>query len=479
MDHQGGISSGTRSVYLIWLCIAAFFGHTYISLEANASRPLIIGPITIAGNNITRDFIILRELPFRQHDTIPAGLLGNLLQQARDNVYNTKLFNNVSITVDSSVAGHSLAVNVSVVERWYIWPIPYIQPADRNINVWVASHDFSRVTVGADLTFKNMRGRREVLVLPVHFGYNLQIGAGYQFPFINRARTIGLQISGNASFTHEVAVKSSGNKPVFMHNPGRYLQQTLSVLSSVTFRPGIHESYQFIPEYLHYHFANGPDTVTGFLMKPGSNLSLVTLSLLFKHDHRDVQFYPLQGYYFDFMFRHTFPFDLAHNSYIRSVSKIYYKFSERYSAAASGSCKISFVKKQPYIFQQGLGYGNDYVRGYEHYVIDGQHFVLFKMQGRYALVPWHYTTIPGIRSPKFNIFPWAIYLSVFSDIGYVRQYPESMQPNMIPNSLNNKWLSGYGIGVDFTSYYDVVIRLETTLNSIGETGLFIHFVSPI
>ena len=38
---------------------------------------------------------------------------------------------------------------------------------------------------------------------------------------------------------------------------------------------------------------------------------------------------------------------------------------------------------------------------------------------------------------------------------------------------------GTGIGIDFVTYYDKVIRFEYGVNDMGETGLFIHFVAPI
>ncbi|MEZ4900482.1 MAG: hypothetical protein R2822_01290 [Spirosomataceae bacterium] len=40
----------------------------------------------------------------------------------------------------------------------------------------------------------------------------------------------------------------------------------------------------------------------------------------------------------------------------------------------STKVKISTPALQPFLQTRGLGYGTDLVRGYELYVIDGQHF---------------------------------------------------------------------------------------------------------
>jgi outer membrane protein assembly factor BamA len=450
-----------------------------VPLVSQNSDIAIVNQITVSGNKITRDFIITRELPFKANDTVMRSGLDHLMAHAKENVFNTNLFNLVDVKFDTVSGSLFVDITVTVIERWYIWPIPYVQPADRNFNVWLATRDISRVTYGVNLTFKNMRGRRETLKLPLYFGYNLQFGLDYTFPFVNKNQTIGLAFGGNISFTHEVAVKTSGDKPVFLNLEKDYIQELAKLSARVAYRPDLYIFHQLGLEYMYYQFKPVLDSVEGFLMEPTSNLSFVNLSWQFKSDHRDVHFYPLKGYYLDFTLNHAIPFKLTHNSYLLSHSKLFQPVKGRVYFATSLAAKISLTKKQPYLLQRGLGYGQDYIRGFEYYVIDGQHYALLKVQLKYAVVPWHVTHLNFIGSEKFNTFPWAIYMNLFSDIGYVYQYPESKQKSMLPNTLNNNILSGFGLGVDFASYYDIVIRMETTLSSIGEAGFFIHFIAPI
>jgi hypothetical protein len=47
------------------------------------------------------------------------------------------------------------------------------------------------------------------------------------------------------------------------------------------------------------------------------------------------------------------------------------------------------------------------------------------------------------------------------------------------NPLANTWQFGYGIGLDYVTYYNLVFSVEYSLNRMGESGLFLHFAAPI
>jgi hypothetical protein len=40
--------------------------------------------------------------------------------------------------------------------------------------------------------------------------------------------------------------------------------------------------------------------------------------------------------------------------------------------------------------------------------------------------------------------------------------------------LTNKFLTGFGAGLDVVSSYDVVLRFEYSFNGEGESGFFFH-----
>jgi hypothetical protein len=47
------------------------------------------------------------------------------------------------------------------------------------------------------------------------------------------------------------------------------------------------------------------------------------------------------------------------------------------------------------------------------------------------------------------------------------------------NKLGNKFLIGAGTGIDWVTYYDIVIRTECSFNRFGEVNFNMSFVAPI
>jgi len=443
----------------------------------------IAGTITIKGNHLTRQNIILRELKFKEGDTLLVADLPRILRNSRENIFNLRLFNFVTIDTSENNAVHLLDFNIEVVERWYIWPFPFIQISDQNINAWWQTKDFSQITYGIDLTFFNMRGRNETLRILTHFGFNQKYGFTYRIPYINKGQTLGISFGADFEINHQVAIKTLDNQPYYYKDMGEYPKQLSYFFAELTYRPSIYVLHTFRIGYSHYYFQDTVLRIPGFSLTGDNNQDLYIFSYQYKNDHRDVQFYPLRGWYLDAAFNFSIPFSLAHNTYIKSLFRRYIRVWERWYYAVSFLGKVSFEKQQPYYLQRGLGYGDDYVRGYEFYVEDGQHFGLLKNQFKFAIMPVRVEKISFLRSPKFNTIPLALYANVFVDMGYVYAFQQyaSLQNNMkIPfNSLQNTLMLGYGLGLDFTTYYDVVIRLETTLNLMGKPGFYIHFIAPV
>ena len=82
----------------------------------------------------------------------------------------------------------------------------------------------------------------------------------------------------------------------------------------------------------------------------------------------------------------------------------------------------------------------------------------------------------GQEENKFKSLQYAFYLNAFFDMGFVdNMYP---MPEL-NNDLENTLLIGYGIGLDFVTYYDIVLRFEYSVNRMGEHGFYLHFRAPI
>ena len=114
------------------------------------------------------------------------------------------------------------------------------------------------------------------------------------------------------------------------------------------------------------------------------------------------------------------------------------------------------------------------MRGYELYVMDGQSYALFKSNVHFQLFNGNRISLPFIPKEQFSETLLRVYAGAHFDVGYVddRLY-------FRVNPLNNEWQYGGGIGLDFVTYYDLVLRVEYSRNKLGEGGIYLHFTKPI
>ena len=69
-----------------------------------------------------------------------------------------------------------------------------------------------------------------------------------------------------------------------------------------------------------------------------------------------------------------------------------------------------------------------------------------------------------------------MYVSLFYDLGYV--WESELLASEQRNNLSNSTLIGRGLSFDFITYYDKILRIEFSINKLGEKGIFLHFSNP-
>jgi len=441
---------------------------------------VIIRKITFKGNKITKDRIIQRELLFKENDTIPVEELSYILQQSRKNLVNTSLFNFVildSIPVEGT--SDEIDVNFKFIERWYVWPVPIFEFADRNFNAWLKKMEWSRLNYGVYLTWNNFRGRREKLIVYSRFGYDEKYELFYQIPYINRKQTWGAGMAIGLSQNHEMTYNSIDNKEVYYKSEGIHPKKEFFAYGEAYHRKGIHNTNWFKLGYTKLQLTDSVLILNPDYSFGSANINeFVSFYYQYKSDYRDYKQYPLIGHYFDVSTEKKglgiFNNPEVNTLFIQTNIRKYLKIKGRFFYSSGFSTKISLFWDQPYYYQEGLGYGRNFIRGYEYYVIDGQHYGILKNNLLFELVPLRDLTFNFIKTEKFSKLYYAFYINLFTDLGYsVDKY------HAVTNPLANELLVGYGIGVDFVTYYDFVIRFEYSLNIQGDSGFFIHFMPPL
>ncbi|MBK8495450.1 MAG: hypothetical protein IPL50_10790 [Chitinophagaceae bacterium] len=91
-------------------------------LSGNSTSKICIKELTVSGTKKTRIYIVYREIQFKAGDSLLITDLQKELEQARFQVYNTTLFNEVKFEL-VALDANNININVQVTERWYLYPV--------------------------------------------------------------------------------------------------------------------------------------------------------------------------------------------------------------------------------------------------------------------------------------------------------------------------------------------------------------------
>ncbi|MBX9852471.1 MAG: BamA/TamA family outer membrane protein [Cytophagaceae bacterium] len=444
------------------------------NLSAEDSTGYIyINKILIVGNKKTKSRIITRELSFKEGDSIAANKLSEEITKSRNRVFNTNLFTNTEIQIIDKGSRYR-DVAVMVKERWYIYPIPIFELADRNFNEWWQERDRDpkRINLGILYVQKNMRGRNETLRAKFQLGFTKKFELLYFFPYIDKKQRIGMTLDFSYIINKQIYYKTANHKLIYFDG-NEYIRDKFRSGIIFSYRKKFYQSHHVGISYYQNVVADTILKLNPIYMRSGNLQRYFYLRYTFINDLRDITYYPLKGSYLKLeaeklglgIFK-----DINQVNFNMEAS-LFRPVAKKLFLAAGIKQKVSFPIVQSYINVRALGYDKDYVSGYELYVIDGQHFSLTKINLKYQLFS-NMKKHPAEIKPT-QLVPIAVYLKAYADGGYVQDKYINI------GKLSNKLLMGGGLGLDIVSYYDFVMRMEYSYNISREHGFFLHFRSAI
>jgi outer membrane protein assembly factor BamA len=292
---------------------------------------------------------------------------------------------------------------------------------------------------------------------------SLQYFGLYLDPKLKWSVNLGLALGKN----REVNYMTLGNKPVPLKDEDRFLRSYFSWFAEVSYRPAIKTKHTFGIGYSYDDFA---DTI--FKLNPLFSLrnrALRIPELSYRMSFFDVDFipYPTKGYIADIQVRRkglNTPINLwqlsAKGSGLWPINRNYF-----IHLSAVGMLKLPF--RQPYYTMGLIGHEDQFLQGYEYYVIDGVAGGYAKAGLTRKIVNTQFSIAPK-RIKRLHNIPLRIYAKTFVNAGYI--YNE--QPG--ENELTNKMLYSAGLGLDIVTFTDFVIKLEWSFNRLGENGLYLH-----
>ncbi|WP_071397151.1 BamA/TamA family outer membrane protein [Flammeovirga pacifica] len=431
-----------------------------------------INAISFIGNKKTHPKIITRELDIRDGSLVPKKGIKQYITSERNKVFNTQLFESVDVLITDQ-GDDTINVDFIMVERWYTWPVPLIELADRSFNEWWNNRDadLGRIQYGLDFKQKNMRGRNETLHLLIKLGFSRQFTLGYSFPYIDKKQKTSLSFRTSYKEETTVAYKTEENKFVEYENDTEV--QRRSWTGNVNFgkRYGFYDHHNLNFGFT-YDMVN--DTIAqlnpDFFLDGRTELRYFSMKYTYTRDKRDITSYPLNGYYLQFglekvglgVFGDLNNLNLEWSTWrfwnINQANRFYY------SIGFAG--KLGFPEKVPYNQMRALGYGNMLVRGYDNYVIEGQNAGVFKNELRLRAFSTSLSFQNIIRSKHIKRVPIDVLIKGYVDSGYARF--NGVDPSNA--QFTNTPLLGYGFGIDFVTFYSSVLKFEYSFNRHGDGG---------
>ena len=448
-------------------------------LPSDSGRKVYINNLSVTGTKRTKPYIIYREIQFKKGDSIIISELQKELENARQQVYNTTLFNEVKFEL---VAIDAVNVNVAVhvTERWYIYPVPQFQLVDRNFNEWWKTYkrSFDRVNYGIKFVHYNLSGRKDQLRIYLINGYSKNISFSYTAPYSNKALTEGFNIGAGFTQKRELAYKTDYKDSLLFYPSDSatkakadFVYKSWYVSASYIIRRGLFKKHIFSIGYTYQKISDSviqPKYNPNYFNDPVNSKAFIDLAYTFQYSNVNNVSYALKGRSgFINVLKRGLGFTGGINLLaVEAGLNQYFDMGRNWYSSIQLNGKIKLPFDQAYINQRGLGYGDNYLRGLEYYVIDGVATALAKSTLKKKIISFN---IPFPFFPKLlTKLPFTFYAKTFADVGYV------YNRKSMDTYLNNRFLYTGGFGIDILTLYDINLRFEYSFNQLKENGLFLH-----
>ena len=453
------------------LCILFLF---FIGIQFKANAQLKVAHIEIEGNIKTKAYIILRELPYKIGSQIREDSLTSLNTVAKQQLINTSLFLDAQVTAQQ-VDSQNLNILIKVTERWYFFPLPYFKWVDRNLSEWwnTQHHSLDRVNYGINFKQANATGNNDRLTVGLITGYTQQSVLRYQFPYLDKKLRFGMGLGWQYFTQKEINTSTLADKQVFFKTQD-VMQKGYRANVNFFYRPSLFERHS-----LQIGYGNTSINDTALLLQPkyfpnyAKSLSYFDLNLSYSKIKFDYNAYPSEGNSNELGIYQRFSGGYNLTSFqFRKVHAHHINPSHFYLLESNNQGKI--LANQNYMDSRLMGYGNMQMNGFEYYVIDGNAGSIFKAEWHYLLGSFDVPKTSGIglvdkinkRLPDIKYHFW---LKAFTNVGYAySEYPTNS------SKLSNTLLRSAGVGLDILSIYDLVIKIDYSVNQLGDKGVYLH-----
>ncbi|MFH0733993.1 MAG: POTRA domain-containing protein [bacterium] len=406
------------------------------SLILSKNAVLKVDSILIEGNNITKDFVIFRELTIKPGDLVS----GATVDYNSERVFSLGLFNKVILYFNKQQNPEKNNLVIHVEESWYIYPIPFVQLRDK---------DLSRSSYGLYITYKNFRGRNEEIKTKISLGYDPTYYVEYYNPLIIES----WDISFSTALTYQTILNKSKIAEKMYGEEFSYKYRKVDFIFGKRLNP-----FNTVYSIFGFKYLDAPADINKNILASNSSIDRVfSAGLSYVRDTRDLKQFAGSGIYGSASLTH-FGFGIKNISYniLYADYRQYQNVISNFILKWRGTYRHTFGENIPFYDQSYLGNG-EYVRGHKNDLREGNNSILSSVELVYPVVKnWNISLDLPLLPKKLTSARVGIYLSSFADAGIIYNNGDRIK---IPN-----FDAGYGVGMTILVLPFNAIRFEYAFN---------------
>jgi outer membrane protein assembly factor BamA len=415
------------------------YSQTIIDSTEYRGVPLTIDSITVSGNNITEDFIILRELTFGVGDTVTT----KILNYNRERIFSLGIFNKVELK--AAKENEKNVLHIIVEESWYIYPIPFAE---------LENGDWKKFSYGLVVFIKNFRGRNETLSGKIKLGFDPAFSLKYYKPSIVYKSNVFF----NAAIAYGTTRNRSETAKAIYGGDFDYTYVTDQVGLGYRFN-----TFNWAGIDFGYNYYESPKYYKGLTASNKRTDKIFSLGLSYDYDARDLIQFPREGTFFSYYMQFK---GLGINNIDYRVFTI--DFRQYWMLIGNLSGKIRFTTRLtagrliPFYDYSFLGF-EEAVRGHFSTEREGNNYYLGSVEINHPIIKdvnVNLDFIPLLPRELLS-FRLGLYAELFADMGTTQFRGE-------PIRLRD-FDKGYGAGLSLLLLPYNLARFEFAFDEFGNS----------
>lgn len=457
---------------IIFLIFFSFLGLSQVSEVDKEGMGddtmIVIDELVTAGAKKVREKVIFSESKLQTGQSIPLKQLREELLASRQNLLNTRLFNDVELLIFKWTNENHVSIEFQVDERWYIYPIPVVELTGITVREWREEfdRDLDRLTYGISIDHNNLTGNADRLDLDLRGGFQRQARFTYLLTGVDKKRNWGLNFSGGHTQNRGASVNATNNTfENLLFDDFVFESQSAGV--GITRRKTINKRHGLQLGFQRIEITDTiQDLSVQFFENDTNEKAFGTIGYNWIIENRDLSEYPTNG---ESIAASAIYLGLFENNIdqvrITGNINVYRPLSEKFYISSGLHARYTpFYPDGFFTLANSRTIARQIPRGYFDFQIFPVNFVTLKSELRYQVLDKKFYKVP--IPDRFKPVPLKIYPKVYLDIAQTGAADFDNQ-----NPLNNDFLYSYGAGIDIVTIYNTPLLIDVSRNHVGQTRL--------